>query len=178
MPVASRMLARIVAVAVLATCAREAANAQSRQDTSIAHAMRSWGLLGTWATDCSQPASLANSYLSFHVGDRGSVLHRRDFGDGREVYEVQAATITRDGLIEVIVDFKALGGRRRWALAKGADGRIRAMANSKADGTDPSIRDGRFVGSGIQASWQTRCPDEMMSGSPFLAWRRIVQRQR
>ena len=167
MPVASRMLAWTIVVGL--TCGGGVADARSRKAASIADTVRSWGLLGTWATDCGRPAALDNSYLSFHAGTHGSVLHRRDYGHGRDVYQVQRAIITGDGLIDVVVDFKTLGGARRWTLAKGADGRIRAMANSKVDGSGASIRDGRFVDSGAEAPWQTRCYDEVVStGSPGM----------
>ena len=39
----------------------------------------------------------------------------------------------------------------------GPDGRIRAMANSKIDGTDQSIKGGTFTANNNATPWQVRC---------------------
>ena len=39
----------------------------------------------------------------------------------------------------------------------GVDGRIRTIANSKVDGTEQTIKDGKFTANGGDTPWQSRC---------------------
>ena len=122
---------------------------------SVADIASSWGLLGSWALDCTQSVSRQNAYLSY-VRRGDGMVHNRDFGDSRDSNEILQAAISRDGFLELTGHFAGLSQTRRWVLIK-KDGRIRAIANSNADGTDVSIRDGRFVANGNKSPWQTRC---------------------
>jgi hypothetical protein len=151
MPISSRTLAGVVVI-LLAAFAADAARAQT-----VAETIAKWGLLGTWATDCSRPPGRTNGYLAYVAGGAGRVLYARNFGNQRDVREIRAAAVRPGGLLEVVADFGAVGGVRRWAIAKGADGRIRTMANSKIDGTDASVRNGRLVRSGAETVWQSKC---------------------
>jgi hypothetical protein len=38
-----------------------------------------------------------------------------------------------------------------------SDGRIRALANSRTDGTEETIKDGKFTANGGVTPWQTLC---------------------
>jgi hypothetical protein len=142
------------ALALLAAAfATDAASAQS-----VAETLGRWGLLGTWATDCGRPPSDRNTYLSYVAVGDGRVRHERNFGKGRDARDVRSAAIRPGGPIEIVADFGSLGGMRKWVMVKGVDGRIRTMANSKVDGTNASIMTGRFVGSGADAPWLSKCP--------------------
>jgi hypothetical protein len=152
MPISSRTLAGLVAVLLLAFGTHGA-----RAET-VAETLAKWGLLGTWAADCSRPATKDNSRLSYVARAGGRVIQQRDFGSGRDFREIRAAGLKPGGLIEVVADFGSLGGVRKWTIIKGADGRIRTLANSRVDGSDATITGGRFVvGSGAETVWQTRC---------------------
>jgi len=126
--------------------------AQSPGDT-----LTRWGLIGTWALDCGQPASGSNGYLSYVRHPGGRVTHERDFGDRRDSNEVQRAQTGRGGALELVVHFAGLGHSRRYTLVMGLDGRIKAIANSRVDGSEVTIRDGRFTANGQEAPWQVRC---------------------
>jgi len=153
MPISPRTLAGVFVILLIAFGADGAAA------ETVAETLARWGLIGTWATDCSRPPSQANYRLSYVARPGGRVFHERDFGSSRDSRELRAAALKPGGLIEVVADFGALGGVRRWTMMKGADGRIRTVANSKLDGTDATIRNGRFViGSGAETVWQMRCP--------------------
>jgi hypothetical protein len=153
MPTLLRTLAGLAAILLVAFGA-DGVRAQTVFET-----VARWGLIGTWATDCTRPASQANYRLTYVARAGGRVFHERDFGDRRDSREIRAATLRSGGLIEVVADFGSLGGMRKWTIMKGADGRIRTVANSRIDGTDATIRDGRFVvGSGADTVWQARCP--------------------
>jgi hypothetical protein len=152
---ASRLLVCALAVLLLSLAA-DAAKVQSIADT-----MAKWGALGTWATNCRQPPSMGNAYLRFvRSGDR--VSHERVYPGGRDVQNVESATASRDGALELVATFTTVRQTRKWTLIKGPDGRIRTVANSRIDGTDYSVRDGRFVHSGAETPWLTRCDGQVL----------------
>jgi hypothetical protein len=126
---------------------------------STADVVSDWGLLGTWALDCGQSASRQNGYLSYVIKSGGRVSHERDFGDLRDANQVLGATIHSNGSLELTVHFKMTSPpqSRTFSFVKGSDGRIRAITNSRVDGTEQTIRDGRFTANGNTTPWQTRC---------------------
>src|SRR6187431_204849 len=75
-----RFLCRLALVLVALAAPVHAAQAQS-----IAETLSRWGLLGTWALDCSKPASSSNGNLSYATRRAGQVSHERDFGDRQDV---------------------------------------------------------------------------------------------
>jgi hypothetical protein len=127
------------------------AAAQSAADT-----LRTWGLLGTWALDCTKPASASNGYLSY-VASGTKVVHQRDFGDRRDNNDVQQARTGVGGTLDLVVHFPGLNQTRKYTMLMASDRRIRAMSNSRIDGTEQSIRDGKFIHNGALTPWQTRC---------------------
>jgi hypothetical protein len=153
MPISSRTLAGVVAILMVVFSA-DGAEAQP-----VAETLARWGLIGTWSTDCNRPPTRTNYRVSYVARAGGRVFHERDFGNRRDSREIRAATVGPGGWIEVVADFGALGGMRKWTMMKGVDGRIRTVANSKLDGTDATIRGGRFVvGGDAETVWQMRCP--------------------
>jgi hypothetical protein len=114
-----------------------------------------WGLLGTWAVDCSQPASRQNSYLSF-VRNGDGLVHRRGFGGDSEEHAVMAVRVTADGRIEVVIDLRQFSQVRTIVFAKEGEGKKRAVSNRDDKGVY-SIRDGKFVANGQRAPVQGRC---------------------
>lgn len=157
MLVSPRMLACVIAALLVASHA-PAVSAQT-----VASTIERWGLLGTWAIDCTRPPSQGNDHLSYVKRGQGRVQHGRDFGNRRDSQEVLAATVTPDGLVEVVADFGTDVGVRRWSMLKAPDGRIRAMASAKVDGTGVTIRDGRFAHSGKDTQWLSRCRGDAKS---------------
>jgi hypothetical protein len=134
-----------------------AAPIHAAQAQSIAETLSRWGLLGTWALDCSKPASSSNGYLSYAIRRAGQVSHERDFGDRQDVNEVQQARMGLGGALELVVHFPGLSQTRQFTLVMGVDGRIRTIANSKVDGTQPTIKDGKFTANDADSPWQVRC---------------------
>ena len=63
----------------------------------------------------------------------------------------------RGGALELTVNFPGLSQTRKFTMVMGLDGRIRTMANSKPDGTEPTIKAGKFTANGHDSPWQTRC---------------------
>jgi hypothetical protein len=159
MLVSYRSLARVATVATILIAASHATAARAQ---TTAQTMEEWGLLGTWAVDCSQPPSARNSYTSYVATSGGEVLQVRHLGRRQDSRRIQAAAVRRDGMIEVVTDFSDLGwGMHKTTFQKGTDGRIKAMRSGKLDGTQDTIRSGKFVRDGRPARWQSRCSQRL-----------------
>jgi hypothetical protein len=144
---------RMLAVCVAAWLAlADGAAAQS-----VADVASRWGLIGTWSLDCSKPASGSNGYLSYAVRAGGKVAHERNFGDRSDTNDVQQARTGHGGTLELVVHFPALNQTRKFTMLMGPDGRTRAMSNSRIDGTEVTIKAGKFTANGAITPWQTRC---------------------
>jgi hypothetical protein len=131
----------------------------ARAQASTADVISNWGLVGTWSENCDQPPSRINMDYSYVIQAGGHVSQQRDFGDGRDANDVLHAAVLPDRSLELTVRFQNLTPpqTRKWVLAKGSDGRIRSIANSKVDGTDQSIRDGKSTTNGKNTRWLARC---------------------
>ena len=149
MVIGARTLAGFV-LALLVSA--DTAMAQKAGDT-----VRRWGLVGTWALDCGKPASSSNGYLSYAADAAGKASHNRDFGDRKDVNTVEQARVGTGGALELTVSFPGLSQTRKYTMIMGMDGRIRAKSNSKADGTEPTITNGKFTSNSQDTPWQTRC---------------------
>ncbi|HEY7687301.1 MAG TPA: hypothetical protein VH835_01335 [Dongiaceae bacterium] len=150
------MTSRIHIFGLLFAAAMALAHGAAAQ--SVADTMTRWGLTGTWALDCSKPASDANGYLSYVARSGGKVSHERDFGGGkRDSNDVQRAVTGIGGALELVVHFPRLNQTRKYTMLMGSDRRIRAMANSRIDGKEQTIRNGRFTHNNGVTPWQTRC---------------------
>jgi hypothetical protein len=124
---------------------------------SVADVASRWGLIGTWSLDCSKPASGSNGYLTYAVRSGGKVAHERDFGDRRDTNDVQQARTGTGGTLDLVVHFPGLNQTRKFTMLMGSDRRIRALSNSRIDGTEVTIRGGKFTANGAITPWQTRC---------------------
>ena len=122
----------------------------------VVDAATRWGLIGTWALDCSKPASSSNGYL-IYVVRAGKVVHERDFGDRRDSNDVQQARTGIGGTLDLVVHFPGLNQTRKYTMLMASDRRIRALSNSRIDGADQTIKDGKFTSNSATTPWQTRC---------------------
>ena len=137
-----------------------AAPIHSAKAQSITETLSRWGLIGTWALACGKPASSTNGYLSYAIRRAGQVSHERDFGDRQDVNEVQQARTGVGGALELVVHFPKLEQTRAYTLIMGPDGRTRAMSNSKANGSDQTIKEGVFTSNNNSSPWQMHCTIE------------------
>jgi len=168
---AADIAARILTIFCLCLLIPTVASAES-----VAATLTQWGLMGTYAKDCSKPASPSNMYSSFVGRADGSAFQSRDFGVGNssnDSIELEAATIELGGAIvlRTASSNKAQGstqimgpaGRatfsnkpREIGQIKGPDGRVRTMFNREVGG-DYSVRDGKLVMTGADTPWYTSC---------------------
>ncbi len=123
----------------------------------LASTIVKWGLLGSWAVDCSvQPDRDKGAVLSYEIKQDGRVMYERNFGDARDENEVVAASADETGLLNVMVFFPSLHQTREFGLLLQKDGSLRAIYNRGQRG-DYTIRDGKFVKSGEPTPAQHRC---------------------
>jgi hypothetical protein len=121
---------------------------------TIASTATQWGLLGTWAFDCSVPPGRNNTYLTYSVR-RGMLFHDRNFGDKKDSFQVLSASAADNGELTILIKFDS--ETRQFTNAKGDDGRMRSLSNRNVDTNEYSIRDGKFTANGNTTRWLTHC---------------------
>jgi hypothetical protein len=115
---------------------------------TVAQTARNWGLIGSWARDCSvKPGKNQNTLLAYEVVGDGRVVHRRDFGDSTDENEVVTAEVSGDDMLNLRVFFPNFKQTRQYGLMKQPDGTIRTMYNHDQK-DEYSIRDGIFTANG------------------------------
>lgn len=115
---------------------------------TVAETTRNWGLIGSWARDCSlKPGKNQNTMLTYETMGDERVVHRRDFGDSTDENEVVTAEVSGDGMLNLRVFFPNFKQTRQYGLRKQPDGSIRTMYNHDQK-DEYSIRDGIFTANG------------------------------
>jgi hypothetical protein len=117
---------------------------------------RKWGLIGTWAVDCSAPASRESPRLSYVIAGDNKLVHRRDFGDTQDENPVRDAKASGDGMLNLRVVFPAFNQTREYGNIRLADGTMRTMYNHD-DKQQYSIKDGIFTANGNPTPGLHKC---------------------
>ncbi len=126
---------------------------------SVSEVFQQFGLIGTWAVDCSQPASVDNAYGTYRAA--GTLFY--DFGPK---YESRTWTYTVAFFSKVTtinVSFNALtlfgklpdGSTADFVLRK-FNGKIQNFQMIQGDGTI-RIKDGVYTSNGKEAAWLELC---------------------
>jgi len=127
---------------------------------SAASAIQEFGLIGTWAGECSQTASPANNHATYAAANSGAIQLRYQSGEGYEdsIYDiVEAKLIAPDRLSmrQVLAANKQV--TLDIVLMKEKD-RIRIWSSAFPDGT-PLVEDGVLTtATGRETRWMARCP--------------------
>lgn len=139
---------------VLLFCLTLALDASAK---TAAQAAREWGLIGSWALDCSQPPNRGKgAVLAYEVQPGGRLMHRRNFGDVKDDNEVLGAVVSDNGLLHLRVSFPGLKETREYGMMKQPDGTIRAMYNRNAK-DEYTIKEGKFTANGNPSPPQYKC---------------------
>jgi len=145
--------------AALAMATIETANAQSVADT-----IAEFGLIGTWATDCTQPASSSN-YLTVYAIKPSGEVSRTYYDQPGHVYnnyKITSATRQAPDMLayEQVWDFDAspanIAGNRVQVLLNMADNKFQIVSSQGSDGSF-FVKDRKFPGSGDESPWQFQC---------------------
>ena len=148
--------------AALAVAAVETANAQS-----VANTIAEFGLIGTWATDCAQPASTGNFLTVYAIKPSGEVS-RTYYDQPGHVYNTYKITNAKrqapDMLsYEQVWDFEGspanIAGDRVRVLLNMVDGKFQIVSSQGSDGSF-FVKDRKYPGSGDESLWQSRCPEK------------------
>jgi hypothetical protein len=134
--------------------------------TSLVHsqspvgAVQEFGLIGTWALDCSRPPGPANAYANFALTPEGAVELRDDFGPDYDDMVYRIVEATRVGSFRLAMR-QVLTTDDRIVLdtvTLKAAGRIRNWSSQFADGSASLVEDGLLHSDeGRETSWMTRC---------------------
>jgi hypothetical protein len=150
---------KICLAAALAMASVEAANAQS-----VANTIAEFGLIGTWATDCTQPASSSN-YLTIYAIKSSGEVSRTYYDQPGHVYNNYKITSAKrqapDMLsYEQVWDFEGspanVAGDRVQVLLNMADNKFQIVSSQGSDGSF-FVKDRKFPSSGNESPWQFRC---------------------
>jgi hypothetical protein len=126
---------------------------------SPANAIKEFGLLGTWADDCSAMPSPGNLYTIFTLTSRGNIELRNDFGPGYDqmvyrIVDVQRLSYFRLALRELLTTDDHI--LLNTIMVKAKD-RIRVWSSRGADGSI-LVEDGTIAQSnGEETGWMVRC---------------------
>jgi hypothetical protein len=148
-PTAVRIGAPIV---LLASIVSSVLTAAERIPVDVA---ADWGLLGHWALDCEGRPSNANPHYRYvTVGDK--LLIRRDTGVLQDENKVISSTITNDGGIELVTEYKAFSLVMTSRYAKNNADQFHPVSNRDQNGVY-TIQDGKSTRTGSAAPVMTRC---------------------
>jgi hypothetical protein len=146
-------------VAALAMASVETANAQS-----VANTIAEFGLIGTWATDCTQPASSSN-YLTIYAVRPSGEVSRTYYDQPGHIYNNYKITSAKrqapDMLsYEQVWDFDGspanIAGDRVQVLLNMVDNKFQIVSSQGSDGSF-FVKDRKFPGSGDESQWQFQC---------------------
>ena len=123
--------------------------------------LRDFGMLGTWATDCSRPAGEDNFYTIYAGLPDGNVRRTYYNTPGRErayneYFITQATRLPADQLSyrqEGSVDHDKID-----VILTRDGSKYRIWSSVREDGT-PLVKDGKFPKSGEESPWQAKCHD-------------------
>jgi len=150
----------LVAALVMTTVAT--ANAQS-----VANTIAEFGLIGTWANDCTQPASSSNFLTVYAIKPSGEVsrTYYDQPGHVYNNYKITSAKRQAPDLLsyEQVWDFEGspanIAGDRVRVLLNMADNKFQIVSSQGSDGSF-FVKDRKYPGSGDESLWQSRCPEK------------------
>jgi hypothetical protein len=153
---------RISVVATLVTAlVAAAAGPALAQGPSPRDVLRDFGLLGTWATDCDQPASETNFYAVYAGTPDGNV--RRTYyntADREKAYNVYVITrAIRLPADQLSYKQKGPGDEDKIDVILMKDGNRYKIWSSVRDNGEVLVEKGKFPKSGEDSPWQAKCHD-------------------
>jgi hypothetical protein len=151
-------------VAALAMASAEMASVETANAQSVANTIAEFGLIGTWATDCTQPASSGN-YLTIYAIRPSGEVSRTYYDQPDHIYNNYKITSAKrqapDMLsYEQVWDFDGspanIAGDRVRVLLNMVDNKFQIVSSQGSDGSF-FVKDRKFPGSGDESQWQFQC---------------------
>ena len=141
---------RLCAVAALAWLAAPAVQAASVQAM-----FERYGLIGTWAFDCSQPASQQNPYIFYRVIDADHVARDTMNSPTNRVNASIADFLIESNPNEVVIVVKTERGSTNLTVRLERK-RMRTFQSTRDTG-EKVIVNGRFNGRDTETLWYSKC---------------------
>ena len=146
------MLQKIFLAVALAASFSTTVNAQSIQQT-----LRDFGLLGTWATDCSRQAASDNYYTVYSLSS-GRVLRTYYDGPGKvyNEYAITQATRLANGRLRYVQEGTDSRRLRLEVVVTMDGGRLLVWSSRYVDG-EFLVKDGKYTDDGTRVVGQDKC---------------------
>jgi hypothetical protein len=129
---------------------------------SATQVLGDFGLLGTWATDCSRPSGGDNFYAIYAGSAEGNVRRTYYNTPGREkaynVYIITRAIKLPSDMLSYQQEGDVNHDKIDVILLKDGN-RYKIWSSVTADGK-ALVKDGKFPGSGADSPWQAKCSDK------------------
>jgi hypothetical protein len=122
-----------------------------------------FGLTGTWAASCSEPASTGNWKMTYMRGAGGEAVRQADRGPG--VNSLMSSVDTAQIITANTLKTRIRNDDQNWGAMNGVafdmilvkeDGRIRTIESKGTDGRE-YIKDGIVVSNGRPSGWLEKC---------------------
>jgi hypothetical protein len=150
-----RTMAATVALGLAAGAG--AASAQTAP-AEIVRTLTVWGLMGSWAVDCSRPVGQQWTRLRYAVTAEGRPVREVDYGDPKrnDRLDIVGATVGKHGTLDLVFYSPNGGQTRLLTLLKQPNKTIRAMSARVKDG-EVTVVKGRFTATGNETPAQQKC---------------------
>jgi hypothetical protein len=141
---------RIFVLAALVVFAAPAAKA-----ASVKQLFERYGLIGTWAFDCSQPASAQNPYIFYRLLDDEHVARDTMNSPTNRINASVADFLVESNPNEVVMGVKTERGRTNLTVRLERK-RIRTFQSTRDSG-ERVIVNGRFIERNTETLWYNKC---------------------
>ena len=148
---------RVAAVLVLAAATAMPAAAQTAPVDSL---FQQFGLFGTWAADCRQPASPANPHVSITTPSPGLVSERHDLGPNYAINHysmVSAERLSTEQLAVAVIFQPGTDDEERQKLVFLVRKSTRRTLFNQPDGGAVRVRDGIALAHGSKTPVLNKC---------------------
>jgi hypothetical protein len=122
--------------------------------------LQEFGLFGTWAVNCGQPASPENPYVSDIVENDGAVVEEHHLGPDYAVNRYRVTSAQRLSAtqlaLEVIFQPGSEAAQQQKLVMHVRDGRRRTLFN-QPEGGDVRVRNGIALAAGVKTPTLRKC---------------------
>ena len=151
-------------VAALAMASVEMASVETANAQSVADTIAEFGLIGTWAADCTQPASSGNYLTVYAIKPSGEVSRTYYDKPGHifNNYRITSAKRQAPDMLsyEQVWDFEGspanVAGNRVQVLLNMADNKFQIVSSQGSDGSF-FVKDRKLSSTGNESPWQFQC---------------------
>jgi hypothetical protein len=159
-----RYLLAAAALPLLSACTPGGANQASTSSTapptamSVQQAAQAFGLIGTWAPDCSQPPSTDDEHDIYSLESDGTVGLRYDDGPDIEPnrYNWTQAVLVDPDTLQIDGVFYGDNTAQHTVLQKNGAGQMRVFGNVDGSGKI-LVQNGTFANGSGGPPWVTKC---------------------